>query len=154
VLAVPLVEHRGEQLVRGERGGLGRCGEGLVAGLDAAGLVFLGQGLAAGLLRRGRRGGAAARGWPGSWRIEVDQADRQVIDQASHLRRGAIADGYAGLNNKHVAFGVALLLDELRLRLRRQTGRANKSAHRPPAQLDGCYLAYGNTWLRPCVQPV
>ena len=47
-------------------------------------------------------------------RIEVDRADRQVIEQAAaQLRQGAIRAGYAGLPGKHLAFALALVLDEL-----------------------------------------
>ena len=46
--------------------------------------------------------------------VDADRADRQVIEQAAaQLRHGAIADGYAGLEGKHVAFALALILDEL-----------------------------------------
>jgi hypothetical protein len=46
--------------------------------------------------------------------IEVDRADRQVIEQAAaQLRHGAIRAGYAGLEHKHIAFALALVLDEL-----------------------------------------
>jgi|tagenome__1003787_1003787.scaffolds.fasta_scaffold19732982_1 hypothetical protein len=51
--------------------------------------------------------------------IEVDRADRRLIEQAAaHLRSGAIRAGYAGLQGKHVTFALALLLDELALHLR------------------------------------
>jgi hypothetical protein len=49
-------------------------------------------------------------------RIEVDRADRQAIEQAAaELRHGAILAGYAGVEHKHVAFALALVLvlDEL-----------------------------------------
>jgi flagellar motility protein MotE (MotC chaperone) len=46
--------------------------------------------------------------------IEVDRADRQVIEQAAaQLRYGAILDGYAGMPDKHIAFALALILDEI-----------------------------------------
>ena len=46
--------------------------------------------------------------------IDLDRADRQVIEQAAaQLRHGAILDGYAGLPDKHLAFALALILDEL-----------------------------------------
>jgi hypothetical protein len=46
--------------------------------------------------------------------IDLDRADRQVIEQAAaQLRHGAILAGYAGLPDKHLAFGLALVLDEL-----------------------------------------
>jgi hypothetical protein len=51
--------------------------------------------------------------------IEVDRADRRVIQQAAaQLRHGAIMAGYAGLPHKHLAFALALLLDELALHVR------------------------------------
>jgi hypothetical protein len=47
-------------------------------------------------------------------RIEVDRADRQVIEEAAAgLRHGAIRAGYAGMDGKHVAPALALVLDEL-----------------------------------------
>jgi hypothetical protein len=40
--------------------------------------------------------------------------ERETIDTAARaLRSTAIADGYAGLQHKAVAFGFALILDEL-----------------------------------------
>lgn len=52
-------------------------------------------------------------------RIEVDRADRQVIQEAAaRLRQSAIRDGYAGMEHKHLAFALALVLDELALHLR------------------------------------
>ena len=52
-------------------------------------------------------------------RIEVDQAERALIEQAAaQLRRGAIRAAYAGLEHKHLAFALALMLDELALHLR------------------------------------
>jgi hypothetical protein len=64
--------------------------------------------------------------------IGVDRADRQVIEQAAaQLRHGAIVAGYAGLPDKHLAFGLALVLDELarhvrdlRPEVRRRSSRA------------------------------
>jgi hypothetical protein len=42
------------------------------------------------------------------------RADRAVVEQAAaHLRHQAIVDGYAGLPDKHIAFGLALILDEV-----------------------------------------
>lgn len=42
------------------------------------------------------------------------RADRDVIERAAaRLRSDAIRSGYAGLEHKHVAFGLALILDEL-----------------------------------------
>jgi hypothetical protein len=47
-------------------------------------------------------------------RVEQDRADRQVIEQAAaRLRQGAIRAVYAGMEHKHVAFALALVLDEL-----------------------------------------
>lgn len=47
-------------------------------------------------------------------RIAQSLADRQVIEQAAaELRAGAIRAGYAGAEGKHVAFALALVLDEL-----------------------------------------
>ena len=52
-------------------------------------------------------------------RIEVDRADRQVIEQAAaRLCTDAIRAGYAGLERKELAFGLALVLDELARHLR------------------------------------
>ena len=46
--------------------------------------------------------------------IEVDRADRRMIEQAAaQLRHRAIVAGYAGLPDKHFAFALALVLDEL-----------------------------------------
>jgi hypothetical protein len=48
--------------------------------------------------------------------IEVDRADRALIEQAAaQLRHGAIRAGYAGLPGQHFAFALALVLDELAL---------------------------------------
>jgi hypothetical protein len=47
-------------------------------------------------------------------RIEQDRADRQLIEQAAaRLRTDAIRAGYAGLPRKDLAFGLALVFDEL-----------------------------------------
>jgi hypothetical protein len=47
-------------------------------------------------------------------RVAQDRADRQLIEQAAaQLRRGAILAGYAGMEHKHLAFALALVLDEL-----------------------------------------
>jgi hypothetical protein len=47
-------------------------------------------------------------------RVEQDRADRQLIEQAAAtLRTGAIRAGYAGMEHKHLAFALALVLDEL-----------------------------------------
>jgi hypothetical protein len=50
--------------------------------------------------------------------IDVDRSDRQVIEQvAAQLRQGAIRAGYTGLPGQHVAFALALVLDEIALHL-------------------------------------
>jgi hypothetical protein len=42
------------------------------------------------------------------------RADRNVIERAAaRLRSDAIRSGYAGLQHQHVAFSLALILDEL-----------------------------------------
>ena len=42
------------------------------------------------------------------------RADRAIVEQAAaHLRRQAIVAAYAGLEHKELAFGLALILDEL-----------------------------------------
>ena len=47
------------------------------------------------------------------------RADRALIEQAAaQLRRGAIRAGYARTPDKHYAFGLALVLDELARHLR------------------------------------
>ena len=47
-------------------------------------------------------------------RYEQLKADRTIVEQAAaHLRRQAILAGYAGVEHKHVAFALALILDEL-----------------------------------------
>ena len=52
-------------------------------------------------------------------RIDVDRADRALIEQAAaQLRHGAIRAGYAGMEHKHLAFALALVLDELARHLR------------------------------------
>jgi hypothetical protein len=52
-------------------------------------------------------------------RIEQDRADRAVIEQAAaRLRSDAIRAGYAGLPRKDLAFGLALVLDELARHIR------------------------------------
>jgi hypothetical protein len=44
-----------------------------------------------------------------------EKPDRVVVEQAAaHLRRQAILGGYAGLEHKALAFGLALILDEAR----------------------------------------
>lgn len=46
--------------------------------------------------------------------VERDRADRQRIEQAAAaLRSRAIQDAYAGGTSKHLAFALALILDEL-----------------------------------------
>ena len=47
-------------------------------------------------------------------RVAALRADRSVIERAAaRLRSDAIRSGYAGLQHQHVAFGLALILDEL-----------------------------------------
>jgi hypothetical protein len=47
------------------------------------------------------------------------RADQQLVAQAARrLRDLAIADGYASLEHKHLALGLALILDELARHLR------------------------------------
>jgi hypothetical protein len=42
------------------------------------------------------------------------RADRRVIERAAaRLRSEAIRSGYAGLHSQHIAFGLALILDEI-----------------------------------------
>ncbi len=42
------------------------------------------------------------------------RADRRVVEQtAAHLRRTAILAAYAGMGHKELAFGLALILDEI-----------------------------------------
>ena len=42
------------------------------------------------------------------------RADRAIVEQAAaHLRQQAILAAYAGLEHKELAFGLALILDEL-----------------------------------------
>jgi hypothetical protein len=61
--------------------------------------------------------------------IDVDRADRQVIEQAAaQLRHGAILAGYAGLPDKHYAFALALVLDELARHLRDLTAPVRAQA--------------------------
>jgi hypothetical protein len=56
--------------------------------------------------------------------IDVDRADRQVIEQAAaRLRQGEIKADYAGIPGRHFAFGLALLLDEARSALARPETR-------------------------------
>jgi hypothetical protein len=51
--------------------------------------------------------------------IDVDRADRRLIEQAAaQLRHSAIRAGYAGMERKHVTFALALILDELARHLR------------------------------------
>jgi hypothetical protein len=52
-------------------------------------------------------------------RIEVDRADRALIEQAAaRLRQDAILAAYAGMERKELAFCLALILDELALHVR------------------------------------
>ena len=45
---------------------------------------------------------------------EQVRADRQLVERAAaQLRQRAISDAYSGLEGKFVAFGLALVLDEL-----------------------------------------
>jgi hypothetical protein len=47
-------------------------------------------------------------------RVAAQRADRDIIERAAaRLRSDAIHSGYAGLQHKHIAFGLALILDEL-----------------------------------------
>jgi hypothetical protein len=47
------------------------------------------------------------------------RADQQIVSQAAtQLRHRAIVAGYAGLEHKHAAFALALILDELARHLR------------------------------------
>ena len=47
-------------------------------------------------------------------RLAVLRADRSVIERAAaRLRSDAIRSSYAGLQHQHIAFGLALVLDEL-----------------------------------------
>jgi hypothetical protein len=47
-------------------------------------------------------------------RYEQFNADRGVVEQAAaHLGHQAIRAAYAGLEHKHLAFGLALILDEI-----------------------------------------
>ena len=60
-------------------------------------------------------------------RIETDRADRALIQQAAaQLRQGAIRASYAGMEHKHVAFALALVLDELALHVRDLTAPARE----------------------------
>ena len=73
-------------------------------------------------------------------RIEVDRADRALIQQAAaQLRHGAIRAGYAGMEHKHLAFALALVLDELGRHLRdlRPEVRAQTVRGRPDAARRG-----------------
>jgi hypothetical protein len=46
--------------------------------------------------------------------FEQLRTDRAVVEQAAaHLRHQAILAGYAGLEHKEFAFGLALILDEI-----------------------------------------
>src|SRR3954468_164701 len=50
---------------------------------------------------------------------QQSRADRAVVEQAARrLRDRAVADGYAGYECKHLAFGMALVLHELARHLR------------------------------------
>jgi hypothetical protein len=61
--------------------------------------------------------------------IEVDRADRALIEQAAaQLRHGAIRAGYAGLPGQHFAFALALVLDELARHLRDLTAPVRAQA--------------------------
>jgi hypothetical protein len=47
-------------------------------------------------------------------RVAAARADRDVIERAAaRLRSDAIRSGYAGLQHQHIAFALALVLDEL-----------------------------------------
>lgn len=47
-------------------------------------------------------------------RVSALRADRDVIERAAaRLRSDAIRAGYAGLQHQHIAFALALILDEL-----------------------------------------
>ena len=47
------------------------------------------------------------------------RADRAIVEQAAaHLRQQAILAAYAGLEHKELAFGLALILDELARHIR------------------------------------
>ena len=71
-------------------------------------------------------------------RVEQDRADRQVIEQAAaELRSGAIRAGYAGVEHKHVAFALALVLDELARHVRDLTPAVRTQAVRGARMLLG-----------------
>jgi len=47
-------------------------------------------------------------------RYQQQRAERQIVEQAAaHLSHQAILAAYAGLEHKELAFGLALILDEL-----------------------------------------
>ena len=70
--------------------------------------------------------------------VKQDRADRQVIEQAAaQLRTTAIRDGYAGMEHKHLAFALALVLDELARHVRGLDSDLRASV------LDGCRSLLG-----------
>ena len=65
-------------------------------------------------------------------------ADRRVVEQAAaHLRHQAILDAYAGLEHKHLAFALALILDELA----RTSGNCTATFADRPSSRAGYYSA-------------
>ena len=47
-------------------------------------------------------------------RLAAQRADRELLERAARwLRDEAVRSGYAGLSHQHVAFALALILDEL-----------------------------------------
>ena len=70
------------------------------------------------------------------------RADRAIVEQAAaHLRQQAILAGYAGAEHKHVAFTLALILDEVARHLRDLDEQLR--AH----VLDGCHGMLGERRL-------
>ena len=66
------------------------------------------------------------------------RADQALVKRAAaHLRHQAILDGYAGLQNKHVAFALALVLDEVARHVRELRPEVREQAVRGARRLLG-----------------
>jgi hypothetical protein len=74
-------------------------------------------------------------------------ADRAVVEQAAaHLRHQAILAGYAGIEGKHFASALALILDEVGRHIATST---TISAPASPAVRRWCRTPGRRCWWRP-----
>ncbi len=80
-------------------------------------------------------------------RVAARRADRDVIERAAaRLRSDAIRSGYAGLQHQHIAFALALILDELA----RHVGELDQAVHWQAVQ--SCRLLLGEQLDSPAIR--